>query len=90
MRLAPLLQLEQFDLKQSLLLFVVLAPHALVVRVVRAPGVDDLTAGMGQQLRVVIVVVTHGVGSGFICDDHAAKGSDRDERGGDAPVNGGW
>jgi hypothetical protein len=71
--LAPLLQLQQFDLQQSLLLLVVLASQARVVRVVLAPGVDDVAAPMGQQFGVVIVVVTHGVGSGFVCDDHAAN-----------------
>ena len=36
---------EQFDLQQPLLLLVVFALHALVVRVALAPGVDDLAAG---------------------------------------------
>jgi hypothetical protein len=59
--LAPLLQLEQFDLQQPLLLLVLLAPHPLVVRIALAPGVDDLTAGVQQQLGIVVIVVADGV-----------------------------
>jgi hypothetical protein len=48
--LAPLLQLQQFDLQQPLLLLVVFALHAVVVRVVLAPGVHDLAGGLDDQL----------------------------------------
>jgi hypothetical protein len=60
-RLAPLLQLQQFDLQQPLLLLVLLALHSLVVRIVLAPGVDDLAAGLDDQLGVVVIVVAHRV-----------------------------
>jgi len=55
-RLTPLLQLQQFDLQQPFLFLVLLALHALVVRVVLAPGVDRNALGI-QEDRVVIVVV---------------------------------
>jgi len=58
--LAPLLQLQQFDLQQSLLLLVLVARHALLVRVVLPPGVDGNSVGV-EQHRVVIVVVVHAV-----------------------------
>ena len=86
--LAPLLQLQQFDLQQSLLLLVVVTLHPLVVRVVLPPGVDDFAAGLNQQHRVVIVVVTDGVATVVLCVQHAAKGIGLRVRRGDAPVNG--
>jgi hypothetical protein len=58
--LAPLLQLEQFDLQQPLLLLVLVARHALVVWEVLAPRVDGRAAGI-EQHRVVIIVVVHAV-----------------------------
>ena len=59
-RLAPLLQLQQFDLQQPLLLLVLVAPHPLVVRVVLPPGVDGDAVSVEQD-GVVIVVVVHAV-----------------------------
>ena len=54
--LAPLLQLEQLDLQQSLLFLVPVAMHAFVVRVVLPPGVDRDTVGT-EQNRIVVVIV---------------------------------
>ena len=59
--LAPLLQLQQFDLQQPLLLLVFAARHALVVRVVLPPGVHYFAAGLNDQLGIVVIVVAHGV-----------------------------
>ena len=58
--LAPLLQLEQFDLQQPFLLLVLVTRHALVIRVVLPPRVDGQTVG-AKQNGVVIVVVVHTV-----------------------------
>ncbi|MDT5058500.1 MAG: hypothetical protein QOF66_6866 [Mycobacterium sp.] len=55
--LTPLLQLEQFDLQQSLLLLVLVARHAVVVRVVLAPRVDGMAVGTEQDGIVIVVVV---------------------------------
>jgi hypothetical protein len=53
--LTPLLQLEQFDLQQPLLLLVLIARHAVGVRVVLPPRVDGNAVGTNQD-RIVIVV----------------------------------
>jgi hypothetical protein len=36
-----------------------------LVRVTLAPGVDDLTAGLQHQHRIVVVIVQDGVASGI-------------------------
>ena len=51
------LELEQLHLQRVLLLVVLLAGHALVVRVVLAPGVDRAAVRVDQD-RVVVVVLT--------------------------------
>jgi len=55
--LAPLLQLEQFDLQQPLLFLVLLALHALVVRVVLPPSVDRHAARIEKDGIVIVVVM---------------------------------
>ena len=65
--LAPLLQLQQFDLQQPLLLLVLVALHPLVVRVVLAPGVDvGRRSGCTKQHRVVVVIVADCVALGSV------------------------
>ncbi|GFJ95248.1 hypothetical protein [Phytohabitans rumicis] len=54
--LDPVLQLEQLDLQQALVPFVVVAAHPLRVRVALPPGVDRL-AVVADQYRVVVVIV---------------------------------
>ncbi len=76
-RLAPLLQLQQFDLQQPLVLLVLVARHALVVRVALAPGVDVGSAGMVHQHGVVIVVVADAVVLGSLELGHRQKVSTR-------------
>jgi hypothetical protein len=68
--LAPPLQLEQLDLQQPLVHLVVVARHALVVRVVLPPGVDVAVAGMHQH-RIVVVVIPDRVSLG--CQRHRLK-----------------
>jgi hypothetical protein len=75
--LAPLLQLQQFDLQQPLLLLVVGALHPLVVRIVFAPGVDIRTVGLLNEHRIVVVIVSYGVLTGSIKHDHGQKVSTR-------------
>jgi hypothetical protein len=58
--LAPLLQLEQFDLQQPLFVLVLGPGHAGVVGVVLPPGVDFVARRMDQH-RIVVVIVAHGV-----------------------------
>ncbi len=71
--LAPLLQLQQFDLQQPLLRFVLVAPHALVIRIVLPPRVDVYPAWLPNQHRVVVVIVTNGEFCGAVKHDHAQK-----------------
>jgi hypothetical protein len=54
--LAPVLQLQQLDLQQPLLVVVVGPGHALVVRVVLAPGVHRAAVRV-EQHRIVVIVV---------------------------------
>ena len=54
----PVLELEQLDLQQVLLLFVDVAVHPFVVRVVLPPGVDRLPVGIDED-RVIVVVLAH-------------------------------
>jgi hypothetical protein len=39
--------------------FVLFALHAVVIRVVLAPGVHDLAGGLDDQLGIVVIVVAH-------------------------------
>lgn len=55
--LGPLLQFEQFDLQTTFGDLVLAPAHALGVRIVLAPGVDDVAVGQRQQDRVVVIVV---------------------------------
>ena len=75
--LAPLLQLQQFDLQQPLLLLVLVALHALVVRVVLPPGVDLGAFWLPNQHRVVVVIVANCVALGSIEHRHRQKLSTR-------------
>ena len=55
--LRPVLELQQLDLQPVLLLFVVIAVHPLLVRVVGAPGFDRVAARIDQiGIRTVLVV----------------------------------
>ena len=58
--LGPVLPLQQLDLEGALGLLVLLARHALLVRVVLAPRFDRV-AGRGDQHRIVLVGVVHDV-----------------------------
>jgi hypothetical protein len=75
--LTPLLQLQQFDLQQPLLLFVVGALHPLVVRVVLAPGVNFRTFGFTKQHRIVVVIIANCVALGSVIHHHGQKVSTR-------------
>ena len=84
--LAPLLELQQLDLQQPLLQLVLVATHALVVRIVLTPGVDDVAPGKGQEAGIVIIAVVDeelgGVGEvddlleGLAAGDDAEVGTD--------------
>jgi hypothetical protein len=75
--LAPLLQLEQFDLQQPLLLFLLMPRHPLVIRVAFPPGVDFHTVGLTNQHRIVVVVIANGVALGSVEHRHWQKVSMR-------------
>ena len=60
----PVLQLEEFDLQQTLGHFVLVPRHPCVVRVALPPGVDLETVRRRQQHRIVVVIVVDGEGGG--------------------------
>ena len=65
--------LAWLHLQQPLLRFVLVALHALVVRIVLPPGVDDPVAGLHQQHGIVVIIVANGEFCGAVKHDHAQK-----------------
>jgi hypothetical protein len=58
--LGPVLQLQQFDLEDVFLLFVVRSGHSMVIGIVLPPGIHRDAAGIEQD-RIVVLVVDNGV-----------------------------